>query len=133
MGCRVMIVDDDPSIRAVLSDFIELCMEGFQVVAQATNGREAVDRAIEVDPDVILMDVRMPLLDGIGATRLIKRKHRLSAAVITATSYAWSEIRDEAFEAGADLHLKKPFDLDEVKQVLEKASLRAGMSVSAAG
>src|SRR5690606_40667238 len=86
---------------------------------------DAVRLAAETDPDVILMDVRMPLEDGIQATRRIKQELGLRAVVITSTTYAWNEIRYEAYRAGASLHLPKPFDLERLKRVLHDAHVLA--------
>lgn len=119
--CRLMLVDDDALMRDVMRDFISLCMDGFEVVAEAANGREAVDKARSEDPDVILMDVRMPLMDGIQATRSIKQEYNLKAVVVTATSFSWHEIKDAARHAGASLHIQKPFDLEAVRDVLWEA------------
>jgi len=119
--CRLMVVDDDPAMRQVLRDFIELFLEEYEIIAEGANGRDAVRLAVENDPDVILMDIRMPLEDGIQATRRIKQEMRLRATVVTFTTYAWNEIRQEAYRAGASLHLPKPFDLERLKRVLRDA------------
>ncbi|MBO2522133.1 MAG: hypothetical protein CW345_10120 [Firmicutes bacterium] len=123
--CRLMVVDDDPAMRQVLRDFIELFLDDYEIIAEAANGRDAVRLAAETDPDVILMDVRMPLEDGIQATRRIKQELGLRAVVITSTTYAWNEIRYEAYRAGASLHLPKPFDLERLKRVLHDAHVLA--------
>jgi len=119
--CKLMIVDDEKAIRDVLSELIEVCLPDFKVVAEASNGLEAVARAQEVDPDVIIMDVRMPLMDGIQATRRIKQELGLRAVVVTSTSFSWSEIKESAFYAGADLHIQKPFDFERMESVLREA------------
>lgn len=130
--CRLMVVDDDPAVRQVLRDFIELFVDECEIVAEATNGRDAVRLAVENDPDVILMDIRMPLEDGIQATRRIKQDFRLRAVVVTFTTYAWNEIQQEAYRAGASLHLPKPFDLERLKSVLRQAHQLARDSSPAA-
>lgn len=121
--CRLMVVDDDPAMRQVLRDFIELFLEEYEIIGEAANGRDAVRLAAEIDPDIILMDIRMPLEDGIQATRRIKRELGLRAAVVTISTYAWSEIRQEAYRAGACLHLPKPFDVERLRRVLKEARL----------
>lgn len=129
MKCRLMLVDDDATLRALLGELVRASAgEDFEIVAEAGNGREAVEAALLHRPDVILMDVRMPLCDGIQATRRIKQEHRLGAVVITATSYAWSEIRAEAEEAGASLHVQKPFDMEKVKEALQAAKRRVELA-----
>lgn len=119
--CQLMVVDDDPAMRQVLRDFVDMFLDAYEIVAEAANGRDAVRIAAEVDPDVILMDIRMPLLDGVQATRQIKQELRLRATVVTFTTYSWGEIRQEALNAGAALHLRKPFDLHTLDETLRKA------------
>lgn len=119
--CRLLVVDDDSCMRQVLRDFVELFPGEFEIVGEAANGRDAVELACRLDPDVILMDIRMPLLDGIQATRLIKQEFALRATVVTFTTYSWNELRQEAFEAGATLHVLKPFDVETLHRTLSEA------------
>lgn len=119
--CRLMIVDDDANLRGVLRDFVELLMDGFELVAEASNGQDAVRMAQALDPDVIMMDVRMPVMDGIQATRRIKQELGLRAVVVTFTSFPWSEIKDAARHAGASLHIQKPGDLHRIQDALNEA------------
>lgn len=119
--CRLMLVDDDPSIREVLREFVGLALEEFEVVAEAGNGRDAVEKAVQLKPDVILMDVRMPFMDGIQATRRIKRELGLGSVVITFTSYDWAEIKEQASGAGSAFYVRKPFDLEKVAEALHAA------------
>lgn len=100
---RVLIADDKRparrGIRALLASF-----PGIEWVGEAVNGREAVSLVAERRPDVVLMDVRMPVVDGIEATRRIKRQ-RPEVRVIMLTMYA--EYQPEALAAGADVFLVK--------------------------
>lgn len=120
-ACRFMIVDDDPTMREFLRVMIEDMSESFEVVAEASNGYEAVCRAEEVNPDVIIMDIRMPVMDGVEATRCIKQDLGLRAILITATSFGWRDIEDLAYEAGASFHVRKPFKNEEIKHTLRQA------------
>ncbi|HHW09486.1 MAG TPA: response regulator [Firmicutes bacterium] len=113
-----MLVDDDVSVREVLRDYIQLYCPQFIITAEAGDGEEAVLLAERHKPDVILMDVRMPVLDGIEATRRIKQELGLASSVITFTSYAYPELESEAKKVGALHHLRKPFTLDELQNVL---------------
>lgn len=123
--CRLMLVDDDASIRQVLREYFALAPGEFEVVAEAADGCDAVEKAASLKPDVILMDVRMPRMGGIEATRRIKRELRLAAAVITVTSCEWAEIEEEARAAGSELYVRKPFDLAQVEEALDQARAAA--------
>lgn len=130
--CRLMLVDDDASIRRVLREYFALAPGDFEVVAEAVDGFDAVEKAASVKPDVILMDVRMPRMDGIEATRRIKRELGLGAAVVTVTSCDWAEIQEEARAAGSEFYVRKPFDLARVAEAIEEARAAARRLTTAA-
>jgi CheY-like chemotaxis protein len=117
----VLIAEDFEDARELYRDYLEF--SGYRVET-ATNGREAIDRAVELKPDVVLMDASMPVLDGWQATRELKRhpatKH---IPVIALTAHAFDDARQEAKAAGCDGFVTKPClpdDLVErVRQVLE--------------
>ncbi len=90
---RVLIADDEPLIRETLAEL--LAEEGFEVVGEARDGAEAVRKAAELDPDVVLIDVRMPVVNGLEATRRI-RLDRPDALVVALSAYD-----DPALEAAA--------------------------------
>ncbi len=117
-----MIVDDDAMIRDVLRQLVECFFEDFEVVAEASNGVEAVQSAHETTPDLIIMDVRMPVMDGIEATRRIKQDLGLPSVVITCTSFGWREIKESAMTAGAQYHIRKPFDMEQLDRVFREAA-----------
>lgn len=123
--CRIMIVDDDAMIREVLRQLVECFFERFVVVAEASNGDEAVRMAEEVTPDLIIMDVRMPVMDGIEATRRIKHDLGLHGVVITCTSFGWREIKESAMAAGAEYHIRKPFEIEQLERILNDAAASA--------
>lgn len=125
-ACRLLIVDDSAVIRDLLHAYVgdmnqEFENETFEIVAEAANGQDAVDQAKKYNPDVIIMDVRMPVMDGVEATRCIKQELGLSAVVITATSFDCREIEEVAYQAGASFHVRKPLDYDEVKDAVSQA------------
>jgi YesN/AraC family two-component response regulator len=122
----LILADDDASVREVLREFIESCCPDIKVIAEAANGEEAVMLARKMLPNIALIDVRMPVMDGIEATRKIKRVYCLDTVVICFTSYSLGKLKDEAIEAGASIYLQKPFDLDDVNKALNQAMLIYG-------
>ena len=95
---RVLIADDHEGIRQMLT--LRLQTPWCDVVGQATNGREAVDKTQELIPDVVVMDVAMPVMDGIEATRQIKQRHP-SVEVFGYTAIADSGMVSDLIQAGA--------------------------------
>jgi DNA-binding NarL/FixJ family response regulator len=102
---RVLLADDDALVRSGLRALLD-AEEGIAVVGQAADGREAVNRARELRPDVVLMDVRMPRVDGVAATREIVSWPR-RPRVLVLTTFDLDEVVDEALAAGADGFLLK--------------------------
>ena len=101
---RVLLVDDDPRLRDALRDLLD--GQGFDVVGEAEDGAEATALTDELLPDVVLMDLRMPDLGGIDATRTIKQQHP-SVRVIILSAYDDAGLRLHASQAGADGYLIK--------------------------
>src|SRR5262249_52963726 len=97
---RILIVDDEEITRQRLKAVLQ-SVEGFTVVGQAGDGRIAVKEAVELKPDVVLMDISMPLLDGIAATQEIKKQCR-EICVVMLTIHGDDERVFAAFGAGAD-------------------------------
>lgn len=105
---RVLIVDDDPAIRSMLVEL--LTDEGYETLV-AGDGRTAVEIAKQRAPDVVLMDLMLPILDGASATRLIKSNPDTGWIRIIAMS-AGTNLRLQAGDLPADGVVSKPFDLD---------------------
>ncbi len=102
----VLVVDDYQDAREMYAEYLEFC--GFEV-AQAKNGLEALDRAFELLPDVILMDLSLPAMDGWEATRRLKSDARTQAIPIVAlTGHALAGHSEGAKEAGCDAFVTKP-------------------------
>jgi two-component system chemotaxis response regulator CheY len=111
-ACDVLVADDDPAIRAIVTEILEL--EGY-AVETATNGREALAVLEQAQPWLLLLDMRMPILDGWGVAREIAaRQLNVKVLVMTATqdAQAW------AAEIQADGYLAKPFDLRHLLQAV---------------
>jgi DNA-binding NarL/FixJ family response regulator len=102
---RVLVVDDQSLIREGLAIILDT-QPDLEVVGQAENGREAVKLADQLKPDVILMDIRMPLMDGIKATRQIKETHP-QIQILILTTYNEDELIFDGFRAGAVGYLLK--------------------------
>jgi two-component system, cell cycle response regulator DivK len=117
-----LVVDDFQDNREMFAEFLSLY--GY-VVAEAATGREALARAFELIPDVILMDLSLPELDGWEATRYLKRDERTShIPVVALTGHALADHSREAREAGCDAFLTKPCMPEAL--VAEIARLLAG-------
>ena len=114
---RVLIVDDESLIRMDLRDIIESC--GHEVVAEGTNGVEALEFCKKHKPDIILMDVKMPELDGIEAARQIGFHHE--APVVLLTSYSQQDLIDKARDSGVYGYLIKPVREEQLVPSLEMA------------
>jgi CheY-like chemotaxis protein len=103
---RVLLVDDDEqfaaSLAATLSDDRRV-----EVIASARDGAEAVERCAETRPDVVAMDIHMPAMDGVEATRRIRAQFKDGAAVILISGSMFTDARDLAVEAGAVGYLTK--------------------------
>ena len=114
---RILIVDDESLIRMDLRDIIESC--GHEVVAEGTNGVEALALCKKHKPDIILMDVKMPELDGIEAARQIGFHHE--APVVLLTSYSQQDLIDKARDSGVYGYLIKPVREEQLVPTLEMA------------
>jgi DNA-binding NarL/FixJ family response regulator len=102
---RVLLADDDGLVRSGLRALLA-AEDDLMVVGEAANGREAVNRARELEPDVVLMDVRMPQVDGVTAVREIVSWPR-RPRVLVLTTFDLDEVVDDALDAGADGFLLK--------------------------
>jgi DNA-binding NarL/FixJ family response regulator len=113
---RLLIADDQRLLREGIASLLGL-QAGIEVVGTAANGQEAVDKANELKPEVILMDVRMPVMDGVTATTLIKR-HFPSCKVLMLTTFDDEEYVLEALKAGASGYLLKSIPEDDLAQAV---------------
>lgn len=105
---RILLVEDDPAIRSVLREF--LSEEGFEVRG-AADGRAGIHAARTIHPDLIVMDLMLPILDGVSATRQLKDDPATRDIPIIAVSAAFQE-RPRTREFPADDFVRKPFELE---------------------
>ncbi|AJT40825.1 transcriptional regulator [Psychromicrobium lacuslunae] len=117
---RVVVAEDETLIRL---DIIEILRgEGYDVVGEADNGEKAVELARELDPDLVLMDVKMPVMDGISAAEKIV-KERI-APVVLLTAFSQKELVERARDAGAMAYVVKPFTPADLIPAIEIALSR---------
>lgn len=117
---RVLIAEDEALIRLDLAEM--LAEAGYEVVAQASDGEEAVALAREHQPDLVIMDVKMPRLDGIAAASIVAAER--IAPVVMLTAFSQRELVERARDAGAMAYLVKPFSLTDLVPAIEMATSR---------
>lgn len=116
----VVVAEDEALIRL---DIVEILKDqGFEVLAETDNGKTAVELAEKHRPDLVLMDVKMPIMDGIEAAGLINEKEL--APVVLLTAFSQKELVDRATEAGAMAYVVKPFSPNDLIPAIEVAMSR---------
>lgn len=117
---RVMVAEDEALIRL---DLVELLVEeGYDVVGEVGDGEAAVEKARELTPDLVVMDVKMPKQDGIEAAQVIASER--IAPVVMLTAFSQRDLVERAREAGAMAYVVKPFDASDVVPAIEMAMAR---------
>jgi DNA-binding NarL/FixJ family response regulator len=117
---RVLVADDRPSAREGMKALLTFFPE-FDLVGVAADGQEAINMAEIYQPDVILMDMQMPVMDGIEATRLIKNKWPMIKIIALAMYGSW---RAEAMRVGVDAILLKGFEAEMLRKVILETQAR---------
>ena len=117
---RVIVAEDESLIRI---DIVEILRDnGFDVVGEAADGEKAVALAEELRPDIVVMDVKMPLLDGISAAEILTKRH--IAPVVLLTAFSQRELVERAAEAGALAYVVKPFTPNDLIPAIDIALTR---------
>lgn len=118
MSYRIVVAEDEALIRL---DLIEMLREsGYEVVGEATNGSDAITLVEEQSPDLAILDVKMPILDGISAAEKINGR----CAILILTAFSQKELIDRANEAGAMAYVVKPFTISDLQPSIEIAITR---------
>jgi two-component system, response regulator PdtaR len=117
---RVLVAEDEALIRLDLAEMLR--EEGYEVVGEAGDGQEAVELAESLNPDLVIMDVKMPRRDGIDAASEIASKH--IAPIVVLTAFSQRELVERARDAGAMAYLVKPFSITDLIPAIELAVSR---------
>jgi AmiR/NasT family two-component response regulator len=120
MGKRVVIAEDEAIIRLDLKEILE--DEGYQVVGETGRGDEAVELVARHEPDIAILDIKMPGIDGIEAARRISADHRVAVLILTA--FSQRNLIEEARDAGVAAYLVKPFQRGELVPAIAVATAR---------
>ncbi len=107
MGSRILVVEDDPQNLYLVKFLLERA--GHEVLV-AVDGQQAVEVATAEKPELILMDMLLPRMDGWTATRTLKNEHKLEATIIALTAYSMKGDRESILQAGCDGYISKPID-----------------------
>ena len=118
MSVRILVAEDEALIRMDLVEMLQGA--GYEIVAEATNGQEAVDLAILHKPDLVILDVKMPVMDGISAAEKIINL----APVLMLTAFSQKELIDRARDAGVMAYVVKPFSISDLIPAIEIAISR---------
>ena len=120
---RVLIVDDHTLVRKGIGLFISL-YDDLELVGEGANGEEAIAMCNTLHPDVVLMDLMMPVMDGMEATQRIrdlKREDAASIPIIAMTAQTTADIRETCRKAGMDDYIAKPIREEELAKVIRKS------------
>ena len=117
MANKILIVDDAAFMRMMIKDI--LTKNDYEVVGEAENGLKAIEKYKELMPDLVLMDITMPELDGIQAVRLIK-EYDSNAKVVMCSAMGQQAMVIESIQAGAKDFIVKPFQADRVIEAIQK-------------
>lgn len=118
MAKKVLIVDDAAFMRMILRDI--LINNGYEVVGEAENGQIGVEKYVELRPDLVTMDITMPLMDGIAAVTAIK-KIDPNARIVMCSAMGQQSMVIESIKAGARDFIVKPFKPERVLEAVKKA------------
>jgi two-component system, NarL family, nitrate/nitrite response regulator NarL len=128
MNARILIADDQGSTRRVLTVLIESCL-GLEVCGEAENGRQAIEKARELRPDLIVLDLSMPIMDGLAAARAIAEATP-GVPVLIYTLYVTPELASEAKKAGVRLVVDKAGTREKLLTAMTTLLANSGLRVA---
>lgn len=115
---RVLLVDDEAHVRLYVRTVVTSL--GFEVIAEAGDGWQALELFAQHAPDLILLDLNMPVMDGVTTLKALRQKSE-QVAIVMLTSLASLEVVEECLDLGADYHLRKDLPVSELRQELLEA------------
>ena len=113
---RLLLADDEPHVRLYVKSLMKTM--GCEIVGEAGDGKQALELFDQVSPDLVLLDINMPVMDGITALKAMRQKSG-KVAVVMLTSLASAEVVEQCLEAGATYHLRKDLPMGELKQEIK--------------
>ena len=114
---RILIVDDSRTSRKILRTILE--ENGHEVIDEAVNGQEGLDKYLALKPDITTLDITMPIMDGLEALKAIREADK-SAQIIMVTAAGQQSKMVEAIKLGASEFLTKPFEADQILKMINK-------------
>lgn len=111
-GKLILIIEDDPKSLKLVRDLLQV--SGYATI-EAADGKQGIELARSRKPDLILMDIQLPVMDGLEATRILKSDvNTRHIPIICVTSYAMKGDEEKAYQAGCDAYITKPYDIKEL-------------------
>lgn len=124
---RVLIVDDNSAVRRAISGFIE-AEEGFEVCGEAVNGQDAIDKAGKLEPDLVILDLSMPVMNGLQAARVLSANNPQTPLILL-TAHSNALMGSDAQDAGVSAVLSK---MDDMRELISKARALLGCTTRSA-
>ena len=117
---RVLLADDEPHVRLLVRTLVTAI--GYDVIAEAADGKRAVELFDTTSPDLVLLDINMPVMDGLAALKALREKSD-TVAIVMLTSLASADVVEQSLLAGATYHLRKDLPAAELKEEIREAWL----------
>jgi CheY-like chemotaxis protein len=117
LNIRVLLADDEAHVRLLVRSVVTSM--GCTIVGEAADGKRAVELFDETSPDLVLLDINMPVMDGLAALKALRAKSD-TVAIVMLTSLASAEIVEQTLDAGATYHLRKDLPIAELKQEIRE-------------
>jgi len=117
LSIRVLLADDEAHVRLFVKSV--MASLGCEIVGQAADGRQAVELFDQTSPDLVLLDINMPVMDGLAALKALRAKSE-TVAIVMLTSLASADVVEQSFDSGATYHLRKDLPLAELKDEIRE-------------